>query len=410
MIERLKEIPYEKISYYFVLLFAFLLPLSRASISFFIVLLPLLWIFSGNYKKKLEEIKESRVLLSIIALIVWSALSMLWAEDTKESLHMLRLNAYMFAIFPIALMIKKEQIGTIISAFLTGMFVSEIIAYGVFFHLWTFKHATPSDPTPFMFHIEYSIFLALTSIVLLNRLFAKRYTLIEKIPFAIFFFTVTGNLFITAGRTGQVAFFVAIVAMIIIHFRMTIKAFFISMVLIFGIFFGAYYTSHTFKVRVDQAISDLKGIIYHQNFSSSLGIRAAFWILTYDSLKEHPFGSGIGDYKIAIKQQLEKKGYHGMGKYTRNFLSKYHPHNQYLLYILEMGFIGVLLYLNLLYQILRLEIEDRDLKEMSILFVVIYGVGSLAEPLLIKQFTLALFVLLVGVFVAGSRSKKVAVL
>ena len=75
-----------------------------------------------------------------------------------------------------------------------------------------------------------------------------------------------------------------------------------------------------------------------------------------------------------------------------------HPHNQYLFVLLQMGVIGLVLFLFIIYQILILKIDDPEIKELSILFASIFFVSCIPEPLLIKQFTLCLFILFVGLF------------
>ena len=79
----------------------------------------------------------------------------------------------------IASSIKKEFIPKILGAYLLGMFISEILSYGIFFELWTTRHGDPSDPTPFMNHLDYSTFLTFTSLLLFNRFFNYMNTLFK---------------------------------------------------------------------------------------------------------------------------------------------------------------------------------------------------------------------------------------
>jgi len=290
------------------------------------------------------------------------------------------------------------------------MFISEIIAYGVFFKLWTFKHATPITPSPFMMHIDYSVFLAFSSILLLNRLFSSLYSFKQKFFISFFFLTVTGNLFLSTGRTGQIAYIAAIIVLSIIHFRLSIKSFLISILLLLSIFSSAYMFSHSFDRRVKDTLHDITKI-HNQNLNGSIGIRAAYWIITYDAFKEHPFGNGLGNYSQAIQEQINKNknNYTFINKNTKNFMIKYHPHNQYLLILLESGIIGLLLFFNIIYQLIVYKIKNQEVKELSTLFTTIFFVSCLAEPLLIKQFTLVLFVLFIGLFtITESKSKVIA--
>ena len=402
-IKRLKKsINFEKAYYYFVLLFAFTLPLSRASVSAFTILLPLLWLLEGNYKKKWLKIQKEKSLIFLLLFIFFSLLSTLWTQNMEDAYRPLRMFTYLGSAFVIATALDKKYIYTIISAFLYGMLISEIIAYGVYFELWHFKHATPQSPSPFMFHIDYSVFLAFTSILLLNRLVSKRYNLKEKILIALFFTTVTGNLFLSIGRTGQVALIVAVIVMSILHFRLSIKTLFLSSIFLIALYSLAYFSSPNFKARVIFAQDDISKVL-HSNYNSSWGIRALFWRTTANIVLEHPFGVGIGDFMDATKAELQNKEYDKLiSADTKEFMSTNHPHNEYLLILLESGIIGLIIFLTFLFYFVKLQIEDKELKELALLFITIYMVSFLAEPLLIKQFPVALFALFLGIFITAN--------
>ena len=395
---------FQKTYFYLIISFAFILPLSRALVSFFIIILPLLSLIEGNYRNKYQMMRETKIFLPLVAFFLLSLLSLLWTTDYSLAKNGLRLLSYFFTLFVIATSLKTKYIDNVITAFLSGMFISEIIAYGIYFKLWTYNHATPQDPSAFMHHIDYSIFLAFTSILLLNRLLSKRYMLKEKFFFFFFFLTVTGNLFIGIGRTGQVSYIVAIIIMAILHFKLSLKSILLSVFLLIGIFGSAYSLSVNFQNRVIATQKDVQSIL-HGNLNSSWGIRVAFWIATFHILEKNPLlGVGIGDYKMALREEIHKSDYKYLSAKTKEFISNHHPHNQYLLVLLETGSIGLVLFLSFLYQYFRLRIRDDELKQLSILFGVVYTVGFFAEPLFIKQFPLALFLLFSGLFLAEQNA------
>ncbi len=403
----MKYINFEKTFFYIVLAFAFVLPISRALVTLFIILLPFVWIIEGDFRNKFQKIQKKKIFLPLFGFFLLSIFSLLWSSDYDVAKNELRILSYFFALFIIATSLKQRYINTIITAFLSGMFISEIIAYGVFFELWTFKNATPQDPSPFMSHIEYSIFLAFTSILLLNRLFSKEYFFKEKILLLFFFLTVTGNLFITQGRTGQVAYVVAIITMTVLHFKITFKSLILALLLLSSIFGTAYSFSSNFHNRVTHTQDEITSILKGE-LNSSWGIRVGFWITTFHILEKDPLlGVGIGDYKLAQKQEIDTGNYKYLSEHTKEFISHNHPHNQYLLVLLETGIIGLILFLSFFYKYFKLNIQNRELKQLSIIFGVIYSVGFLSEPLLIKQFTLSLFILFFGLFILLENPKTI---
>lgn len=402
---RIKDkINFDKFYLYATLLFAFTLPLSRAAVSFFIITLPIIFILEGNFRNKVKRIWSNKPLQAILLFLVFNLLSLLWTEDYSDAQNVVRLYGYWLVIFALALSIHKNDIQKIITFFLYGMLLSELIAYGVFFELWSFKHATINNPSPFMFWIDYSVFTAFTSILLLSRLFSNNYLKKEKILMFLFFLSTTGNLFLGLGRTGQVALIVAIVVMIILYLKINFKSILITLALLLSIYGAGFILSDTFKTRVNSAVHDIENI-KNNNYDSSWGIRVVYWIITYDILKENPLlGVGIGDYEQTIKVFLEKKNY-PISESTQKFISEHHAHNQFLMVIIQTGFIGLLLMLNVIYQLYTLKIENDELKKLSLLFLTIFFVSSMAEPLWLKQFPLALFVLLIGLFVAANQTK-----
>lgn len=336
------------------------------------------------------------------AFIAFMFASLLWSSDTAEALKQIRLYSYWIVIPILAVSLKKEWLPNIITAFLGGMFISEIIAYGIYFEWWSYKNSTPDYPSPFMFHIHYSIFLATTAILLLSRLLSKRYTWRSKLPMAIFFLTSIGNLMISTGRTGQLALLVAMIVAIIIHYRLTIKSFFLFLILSIPLFVGAYTTIDLFQKRVDMAISDIQQF-QQGNFNTSWGLRAAFWIVTYDILQEHPLlGVGAGDYRSAAAEALRTHD-HGFSQETIAWCSGTHFHNQYLMILAQIGVIGFALMIWMFIELFRLKIGEAELKEFSVLGLSVFSVSSIAEPLWILQFPIILFVFIVGLSLSASK-------
>jgi len=397
---------YNKLYYYLILILAFALPLSRAVISIDIALLILVWLIEGDFREKFIKIKNSKPLIILFIFISLYLTSILWTEHIKDAIRPLRLLLYYFVIFIVATSFNPKYTYKVISAFLAGMFISEIIAYGVFFEFWHFKHASPQDPSPFMLHLEYSIFLAFASIVLLNRLISKKYAIKEKIFYSIFFTTVTGNLFLTMGRTGQVAFILSIFVLVAMHYKLTIKSILLSTLLIATISTIAYNTSNTFKSRVETSSNNLNRLL-NNDLNSSLGMRVSFFICVPRIIKDDPLlGVGIGDFHKELKEEINKDKYSYLSGHVRKFVARAKPHCQYLMVLLQLGIVGLILFLLFIFYFYKtsiLYIKDLETKELAILFMTIFIISFFADAFLMSQFSLALFVLFTGLFLANAR-------
>jgi O-antigen ligase len=401
-----KNIDFDKVVYSSVLLFSFIIPLSRGMISFFIFWFFILMLYKREYAATFQTLKSNQIFAYISAFLLYMALTLFWSEDIKEGLNQIRLYGYWVLVLPaMAVLVKKEWLQSMLTAFLLGMFVSEILAYGMFFDLWTIKGKDSSYPTPFMTHIHYSIFLAFTAILLLSRVFSQSLNFYEKIPYAFFFLISTTNLMFSTGRAGQLAFFVSLVVLIFLKLKVSIKTLFISILSVVMIFFIAYNSLDLFKKRADEGVRDIKHIL-DKNYNSSFGIRVAYWIVAGEVIKEKPlFGNGIGDFIVSTKDVLSKNDF-GLTEATQEFMTEQHFHNQYLMVAVQGGLIGLVLMILLFYKFFRLKMQDAELKEVSILGFVVIGVSFVAEPIWMLQFPLTLFLFITSISIISAKKKS----
>ena len=402
----LKKLDLNKINGYLLLIFASAFPLSRAVASIFMAYFVLYFLYTLITKNLPKDFFKNRVVIALLLYITYMFSTNLWnGIDNK----IYGINYYQwFAIFGIAIYLYKnpQYVYKTITAFIFGMLVSEILSYGMYFDLWTINGKGSSDPTPVMIHIMYSVFLAFTSLLLLNRILSNKYSVKEKIFLSIFFITVTGNLFVSNSRTGALAFLVAIFVAIFLHLKIKIKNIIIVSLLIPSLFFLAYKASPNFQRKIDVASIQTKKIL-NNNLNSSIGVRFAMIILTPRLIENNKiFGLGIRGKDKVMAQLVEDKKYN-LSSHYKEFLTKAHLHNQYSQTLVEGGIVGILLLFFLYYNILKLPFNDGELKELSIIFLVVYMVGSIGDPLLIKQFTRILFIVFIGIFLGASLQTRI---
>ncbi|MDT8339415.1 MAG: hypothetical protein RQ763_09460, partial [Sulfurimonas sp.] len=100
-VQKLKNITINDYINYIFILYAFLLPISRAGISILTALLFILWLFSNNFSKKVEFIKSNSVILYFLAFIGFSLLSLFWSENVISGLAYIRKYLYFLVILVI---------------------------------------------------------------------------------------------------------------------------------------------------------------------------------------------------------------------------------------------------------------------------------------------------------------------
>ncbi|MDP3119859.1 MAG: O-antigen ligase family protein [Sulfuricurvum sp.] len=402
MMKKILSLDINQIFYYSALVFGFILSLSRAGISFFLLWFLILFLLQNNLKQRWDDIKTNPTLQAMSLFLGFIVISIFWSTNLNEAINQIRLYGYWILIPILAVSLKKEWLSNIITAFLLGMFVNEILMYGVFFDFWQIKGHTHTDPCPFMNHIQYSIFLGVTAIILLNRLLSNRYTLRDKSAILVFFLTTTTNLFISGGRTGQVAFLVSITLVVIIHYRASIKSFILFLLISSILFISAYSLLPIFEGRVQQTVSDIQqqqeGI-----YNTSVGLRNGFWMIAYDAFKLNPlFGSGLGDYKDSTKEALANNKYN-FEDAAINFFKTSDYHNQHLMILIQLGLVGFSLMVWFIIKLYQIDIEDPELKEVSILSLTIFFISALAESLWIAQFPIILFIFIVSISLAAAK-------
>ena len=388
---------------YIAILYAFVLPISRSGVSLGTALLFILWLIEGNFKDKFNFLIHNKVVLALTAFVVFSAISLLWSSDHAWGLNSLRKYWYFLPILVFATSIRKEYLFKIMSAFLLGMLISEILSYGIFFELWTFEHSSPSDPTPFMNHIQYSMFLTLASLLLLNRTFSESSWKWKSFYF-IYFLTITSNLFLNGGRAGHVAFAISIFVVGFANIKNKILAFFSMLFLVIVILYAAYNISPVFKDRFDEGSSQITKLSNNDKnkYYGSVGVRLALWKVGLTIAQYNPLiGTGIGDEMHVVEEKLHSFD-DSVANPVRRYL-KFSFHNTYIQYLVQIGIVGLFLYLLVFYQILRLKIKNKELSNLRYIFVSVFSIASLVEFMFIAQFPLALFTLFVGLFIGFSQ-------
>jgi O-antigen ligase len=397
---KFKDITLNSYINYLFVLYAFLVPLSRGAITILTALLFILWLFTDNFKEKINFLKSNKVVVYLVAFVALSLLSLLWTDNVSSGLYYVRKYWYFLPIFVIATAVEKRFIYYGVSAFLLGMLASEIISYGIFFELWTTRHSSPTDPTPFMSRVQYSMLLAFTSLIILNRLFYET-NFRWKIIYFLYFLTASSNLFLNGGRTGQLAFIFTIFIVGFLNIKHKVIAFFSMLILVTAILFTAYNTSPIFKQRINTTISEIEKIDKDDKYNGGLGQRVAVWIIGSEIFLDNPI-LGIGvSCEMNVMNEYITQNHNDLDKKYIRVMPSYH--SNYVQPLVQLGIIGFVLYMMIFYSLLTLKIKDKQYFNMMIIFVIVYSISSTFETMFHSQFGEAFLALFVGIFIAKSR-------
>ena len=389
---------------YLFIAYAFLLPLSRNLSNIIFTAIIILFFIDGDIKNKLRFIIKDKVISAILIFIFMHIFWLLGTDDFLYAKDKLSEMKHFIAIIIIVTMVKKEFIFRIISAFIISMLFSEFISYMIFFgFLEPINNATKENPVPFMLnHSLYSTFLALALGMLLYNLFKKDFKISKLALFISLFFTISisFNILIISSRLGYVLLFATIFSMTIIFYGKYLVRAILSTLIVVTIFYMiAYFNLDTFKERIHQAKNNIEKIIVKKDFTTSEGIRAGFWFYSLELLNENPFfGVGTGDHINYVKSKIIESKYYNQEPML-NILeggTNTGLHADYLDIFVQFGFIGLLIFLNIFYQIVRYKTENEHLKALQVILVVVMLVQALPQGMVYLAPINKLFILLLA--------------
>ena len=181
----------DKTYQYLLIALAFLLPLTVFGGNLIIVIIVILWLISGNYKSKFNQIINTKLLLASIVFFFLHVIGLLWTEDLEWGFHIIHKMWYFLLLYPILYnIVKREDINLYISVFLLAISITEALSYLVWFEIIDpFKNATVYDPTPFMSHVSYNPILAFAAYLVLHKILITRG--LGKLQFFLYSFFAT---------------------------------------------------------------------------------------------------------------------------------------------------------------------------------------------------------------------------
>jgi O-antigen ligase len=397
MILLLQKFNLNKTYQYLLISLGFFLPLTVSLANLIIVIIVLLWLFSGDYKEKYKQIINSKLMIASLVFYFIHVMGMLWTEDIEMGFTILHKMWYFLLLWPVLFnIVNKEYTKYYIYAFLSAMALTEIISYLIWFEaIPPFKNAlSSSNPTPFMSHISFNPFLAFTIYVVIHEvLFNKKLNKLMLGLYSFFSVAMIFNMFITGGRAGQVVFFVMIAILILQYFqKRKLKAIIALIILLPGIFITAYHASPIFKQRAHMAFQEIikydkDKVSLNQSVVSSVGARILFASNSWDVIKENSIlGVGTGDFTI------EYERINVINSPTSP--SATNPHNMYLLVLFQSGIVGLLSMLSIFYYQIRLSFNEsnRLFRDLGFALPLLFLVIMLSDSYLLGHYTSLLFV------------------
>ena len=131
-----KNLNLDKTYHSLLIMLAFLMPLTVFGANLIIVIICVLWLISGNYKSKFDQIINNKLMIASIVFFCLHIVGLLWTEDLSWGLHIVHKMWYFIGLLPILYtIVRKNDMSKYISAFLLAIIITEVCSYLVWFEI-----------------------------------------------------------------------------------------------------------------------------------------------------------------------------------------------------------------------------------------------------------------------------------
>jgi len=368
---------------YLILLFSLTITFHFIN-KYIVILMFIVWLLVLPSKKLIFFFKKSFLFQMFLIFSIMLLLPYLWTEKFENNFFYGSFSSYglnyiysfFLPIIIISTSIKKEFINKNINMFILSIIVSCILSLCIFLEIFSidYSHTSqPLNPIPFQLtHIQYSLFLAVGSFLMLYKVIFNKLSLFY---ISLFLFIVY-ILFLTEGRTGQYPFILIMLLYIIIYFKDKIKLMIIFLVIFFTTLIFIYNISESFKYKFDTTVNNIKNVFIDRNFTSSIGVRIGSYYV-FSSIVEKDnmiFGVGMSNKEnyVAIKSKqyfpYRVSNYDELGRLE----------NVYLEMIISNGLFGILILILFYGSIFKLKLKDKNMiyiKYTTFLFLILSGLA-----------------------------------
>ena len=336
---------------FFFILLGFSIPISVAFTNILIVAYSLTWIFEGDFSKKIKEIKSVKWISSLLLLISFYFLGMLYGDMHNDYSYVIKRVLLLLFFIPIVISeLKPKTYILALHAFLISNLTSAIVAVGINYDFINpiFDNSAITAFLKYNYHNILLSFSALLSFLMFLKSKSK-YSFLYIVLILIYSFSI----FNEAGRAGQLTFNVFFVCYAIFLLRSQFKFSILIILFLIIINFFSYKNSSIFKHRVDHLTHIVQNDGQKKNKNSvEKDIRYLFTKTGLELIRKKPiFGYGTGSFSSVFK--LETETSYDLNKHKT-------PHNNYLYILFELGFIGLIFFLSIFYFQIK-ELLNKDL-------------------------------------------------
>ena len=307
----------------------------------------------GTYLK--NSLKNSFVqagLLYLAVILIW----FIGTHDLSFAITQLKINKFYLLPILFFAFIRVEYFKYYVLAFILGAIVNFIWTYLMFFNIIDNHYSNL-----IINQSEHAFLIFLTILSLFYRLVKYEDKLVYKILIIFIILLLSSNVFLLK-KTQVVSYVIVLfVAFIYLYRKDIVKILIFSLTLLSIFLIGINFLFPTVKYQLLHELDGVQKAIQKQDFTNSMSARLGVAYYSLQVIEDSPiFGYGTGDHAYEVKKainnsELKNKDSKSYDILIGTLITGKHVtlHNTFLQVLVQYGIIGLLIFLNIFYQILK---------------------------------------------------------
>ena len=327
----------------FLILSIVFMPLGTAPTNLFMALTIVAWLVAGGYKKRLTILKDNHFSWAALVLYGLLCIGAIYSTGEEQDIQfqLIKYVKLLFLLVAISLLQEDNWRKWAMNAFLLSMLITLILSLASVVTPLSIVKGTAGGPSDnhFVFkdHIVQNLMMSFFALTMLVKSQAQTNKKFQAFYLVLAGLAIVDIICFVQGRTGYISLALNIFIFIFFYATSRQRLMWLATTVLAGLLL--FHFSGNFSGRIELAVTEFQ----HQDSKelSSIGQRVEFTKKSIQLIKERPvFGWGTGSYakefcRVAISEEWCQAG-------------KFHPHNQFMAFGVQLGLLGIAAYLFLL--------------------------------------------------------------
>ena len=290
--------------------------------------------------------------IALLLTLLMFTLSLLWSvAPPAEALGSLAKYGKLLVIPLMMLLIQNRREALYaLGAFVLAQLFLQISSWMLVAHLpipWATSHMALTNYAVFSTYLDQSIISAVFAALCWHLRFLAPGRFGRQLGVLAAFLALVMVFFVFQGRSGHAVAIALLSVSIMWELPKRYRA--AVLLLPFMLALGLYAGSGKVRERLSLVATEVQAYSSHEEQTSSSGIRLHFWQRAVQLIGQHPLlGSGVGSWSTEY-DRLQ----HEENLAPQFITSSGNPHQEYLLWGVQLGILGILMFLGLLLCMLR---------------------------------------------------------